>query len=156
MRLGILKTVHQRLAFPILLDGGGQVGGVGQVPGVLDRVAQVRQGVAFASEAAALIADAVRQGMKFSRITCYSWASSHRRLSNHHTGDAFDSHPSIPARLVRAHGLRSGCDFGDCPHVDNARNVGGVAFWNSVKHREQQVIASAERRHHRRVRVARR
>jgi hypothetical protein len=104
---------------------------------------------AFAKDAAALIADAVAQGIKFSRITCYSRARTHVANSNHHSGNAMDTHPSIPASLVRAHSLRSGCDFRDCPHVDNARNVGGVAYWNSVKHRGPTVTASAERRHYR-------
>ncbi len=103
---------------------------------------------AFASEAASLIADAVAHGIKFHRITCYSRARTHVANSNHHSGNAFDSHPSIPAQLVRAHGLRSGCDFRDCPHVDNARNVGGVAYWNGVKHRGSTVSASAARRHY--------
>lgn len=93
----------------------------------------------FAGPAAALIAAAVERGIRFRRITCYSTARSHRHhrgvcVSNHCSGEAFDSHPSIPAQLVRQHGLRSGCDFRDCPHVDNARNVGGIAFWNSVRH----------------------
>lgn len=93
----------------------------------------------FAYEAESLIADAVGRGIRFSRITCYSTARSHKHhhgvcTSNHCTGEAFDSHPSIPAWLVRQHGLRSGCDFRDCAHVDNARNVGGIAYWNSVKH----------------------
>jgi hypothetical protein len=99
----------------------------------------------FASEASSLIATAVAHGIKFHRITCYSQAGTHVRGSNHRTGNAFDSHPSIPAYLVRQAGLRSGCDFHDCPHVDNARNSGGVAFWNSVKHRHYAAL-----RHHRR------
>lgn len=61
--------------------------------------------VAFASEAAALIADAVAGGMKFRRINCYSRAGSHVANSNHRDGNAFDSYPSIPAHLVRQHGL---------------------------------------------------
>jgi hypothetical protein len=115
---------------------------------------------AFAGEAASLIADAVAHGIKFTRITCHSTAHSHKYrhgacVSNHCTGDAMDTHPSIPAHLVREAGLRSGCDFRDCPHVDNARNVGGVAFWNSVKHRHYAMAGRstrsyAARRHHRR------
>ena len=103
----------------------------------------------FAVAAVALIADAVAQGTRFSRITCYSRARTHVANSNHHSGNAMDTYPSISAELVRAHGLRSGCDFRDCPHVDNASNVGGVARWNSVKHRGGSVTASAERRHYR-------
>lgn len=95
---------------------------------------QITVSSSFAGPAANLIAAAVAQGRHFRRINCYSWASTHRRNSNHHAGDACDAYPAIRAALVRAHGLRSGCDFRDCTHFDNARNVGGVAYWNSVRH----------------------
>lgn len=88
----------------------------------------------FAPYAQSIIAAAVAEGMKFRRINCYSMARSHRALSNHKGGNACDSYPSIPARIVRAAGMRSGCDFRDCQHFDNARNVGGMALWNHVKH----------------------
>ena len=88
----------------------------------------------FAPQAQAVIAAAVAEGMRFRRINCFSMARSHRSKSNHKAGNACDAYPSIPARIVRAAGLRSGCDFADCQHFDNARNVGGIAFWNRVKH----------------------
>lgn len=88
----------------------------------------------FAPKAQAAIAAAVAEGMRFRRINCFDLRRTHKALSNHKTGDACDTYPSIPARIVRAAGLRSGCDFADCPHIDNARNVGGVAYWNSVRH----------------------
>ena len=119
----------------------------------------------FSGPIVALISDLYAHGYRFTRIKCaaHHGEGHHVRNSNHWTGDAcdfFGQHP--PADLVRNHGLRSGRDFADSMHVDNARNVGGVAYWNSVRHRGQTVTASAERRHHayhhghRRVRVAQR
>ena len=92
----------------------------------------------FGAQVAPLIADLYAHGYKFTRIKCAASRGQghHVRKSNHWTGDAcdfFGMHP--PADLVRAHGLRSGRDFADGMHVDNARNVGGVDFWNSVRHR---------------------
>lgn len=130
------------------LNAGQQGGGTGLVTVPTAAGINITCSEGFAGPAAELIADAVQHGIKFKRITCFSYASSHVRGSNHRDGNAFDSHPSIPANLVRAHGLRSGCDFlvgraghrhSDCPHVDNARNVGGVEFWNDVKHRGRKV-----------------
>lgn len=111
----------------------------------------------FAAKAQALLATAVAQGIRFSRITCFSRAGTHVSGSNHHTGDAMDTHPSIPAHVVREAGLRSGCDFSDCQHIDNARNVGGIDRWNGLKHPGNNVVASAARRHyrHRHTRLAR-
>ena len=113
---------------------------------------------AFSAPVTALIADLDAKGYRFTRIKCFAnhGEGHHKSKSNHWNGDAcdfFGSHP--PAEITRAHGLRSGCDFHDCMHVDNARNVGGVAYWNSVRH-NGTVSASAERRHyrHRRVRLA--
>ena len=113
----------------------------------------------FAPAAAGLIATAVAQGIRFSRITCYSRAGTHVSGSNHHDGNAMDTHPSIPANLVRQAGLRSGCDFSDCMHVDNARNVGGMAYWNHVRHggayaAKQSVRKHYAVRHHRHIRFA--
>ncbi len=92
----------------------------------------------FSGPIASLIADLYAHGYRFTRIKCAASRGQghHKSRSNHYTGDAcdfFGQHP--PAQLVRNHGLRSGRDFADSMHVDNARNVGGVAFWNSVKHR---------------------
>lgn len=114
--------------------------GVWNLPGSLVVVPtaagiQIKASVEFAPRAQAVIAAAVAEGIRFRRINCFSMARSHRSLSNHKTGDACDSYPSIPARIVRAAGLRSGCDFADCQHFDNARNVGGMALWNQVRHK---------------------
>lgn len=106
----------------------------------------------FAPKAQAVIAAAEAEGIHFTRIRCYS-ASGHARHSNHHMGRACDTRPYIPAAIVRANGLRSGRDFHDPEHFDDATNVGGMAYWNSVRH--PGTTLSAERRH-RRVRFARR
>lgn len=114
---------------------GAAPGGAGLV--TVDTAAgiQITVSADFAGPAQAVIAAAVQHGMRFRRINCHSHARSHRRLSNHHGGNACDAYPAIPASIVRAAGLRSGCDFRDCHHFDNAKNVGGVAYWNGVKHR---------------------
>jgi hypothetical protein len=116
---------------------------------------------AFAEPITSLITDLDARGYRFTRIKCFAnhGEGHHKSRSNHWAGNAcdfFGQHP--PASITRAHDLRSGCDFHDCMHVDNARNVGGVAYWNSVKHRGPTVTASAERRHHyrHRIRYARR
>lgn len=134
--------------------GGGMV--------TVDTAAGIRITVSadFATDAQSVISAAVQHGIRFKRINCHSHARTHRRLSNHHAGNACDAYPAIPASIVRAAGLRSGCDFHDCNHFDNARNVGGVAFWNGVKHhrparsqlarvsRADTVEFSPRRRHH--------
>lgn len=107
----------------------------------------------FAPKAQAVIADAEAQGIHLTRIRCYS-ATGHARNSNHHAGRACDTRPYIPATIVRANGLRSGRDFHDPEHFDDATNVGGMAYWNSVKHRGQTVTASSRSYHHRRIRIA--
>lgn len=105
----------------------------------------------FAPRAQAVIAAAVAEGMRFRSINCFSTARSHKSRSNHKAGDACDAYPSIPARIVRAAGLRSGCDFADCPHFDNAKNVGGMAFWNRVRHKTRFAHNQARHRHPRSI-----
>ena len=113
----------------------------------------------FAAPISALIADLHAHGYRFTRIKCFAnrGEGHHKSRSNHWGGNAcdfFGRHP--PASITRAHDLRSGCDFGDCMHVDNAQNVGGVAFWNSVKHQHYATAGrstrsyAARRHHHRR------
>jgi len=151
------KPQRQALrAAPRHRSGIATGGGLGLVTVATAAGIDITVSADFAPLAQAAIAAAVADGRHFRRINCYDLRSTHKALSNHKTGDACDAYPSIPARIVRAAGLRSGCDFADCPHFDNARNVGGVAFWNSVKHRGPTVTASADRRHHRRIRMVRR
>jgi hypothetical protein len=77
------------------------------------------------------IADVVERGFK-GRVHCYSWAKSHVRHSLHHTGEACDfaqhwtvgghirTHGAMRhvADLAAKWGLRDGCSFRDCGHVD--------------------------------------
>lgn len=112
----------------------------------------------FAPRAQAVIADAEASGIHLTRIRCFS-AGGHARRSNHHDGRACDTRPYIPASIVRANGLRSGRDFHDPEHFDDATNVGGMAYWNYVKHGGAYAAKQATRkhyaaRHHRRVRYA--
>ena len=113
----------------------------------------------FAPRAQAVIADAEASGIHLTRIRCFS-AGGHARMSNHHSGRACDTRPYIPASIVRANGLRSGRDFHDPEHFDDATNVGGMAYWNHVRHggpyaaRQHVGKRHAARSHHRRVRYA--
>jgi len=62
-------------------------------------------------------------------VDCASNARSHVRHSKHFTGDACDfdqcgwgcapsiMHTALARRIIEAHGLTDGCDFGDCGHV---------------------------------------
>jgi hypothetical protein len=75
------------------------------------------------------------------RLKCYSWAPSHVANSLHHTGEACDFDQSGWGHTARAMyhvrdlakkwGLRDGCSFGDCGHIDdgNTRHVRGRAPW---------------------------
>jgi hypothetical protein len=85
-----------------------------------------------------LIADLVSHGYR-GHITCQ--ASGHMPHSLHHTGEACDfaqlsrnrvaSGAGImyhASSLIAAHGLRDGCSFHDCGHVDSGRNSGRSYF----------------------------
>lgn len=99
----------------------------------------------FAGPAQAVIADAVAAGIKFKSIRCYNHARTHVSRSNHFKGDACDTSPAIPKRIVLAHGLRSGCHWGGCAHFDNAKNVGGMAKWNNDTKGKRTVSAKKRR-----------
>jgi len=89
----------------------------------------------FAPKIVPFIADVVARGFK-GRVHCYSWAKSHRPNSLHHSGDACDfaqhwakgarhitTHPVMyrVGDLTREYGLRNGCSFNDCGHIDLGR-----------------------------------
>lgn len=76
------------------------------------------------------IADVVERGFK-GRVKCYSWSKSHVRNSLHHTGEACDFAQHWTAHGLQTHrvmrhvadltakwGLRDGCSFRDCGHID--------------------------------------
>jgi hypothetical protein len=86
----------------------------------------------IAGQMRALIADLVAHGYR-GHVTCQ--ASGHMPHSLHHTGEACDfaqlSRNRVAAgagvmyhasSLIAAHGLRDGCSFHDCGHVDSGRN----------------------------------
>ena len=103
----------------------------------------------FGAQVAPLIAELDANGYRFTRIKCAASRGQghHVRRSNHWTGDACDFFgPRMPpAEMVREHGLRSGRDFADSMHVDDAKNVGGVAFWNTVRQRRHRAVRYAHR-----------
>lgn len=74
------------------------------------------------------ISDVVARGYHPRKIHCLSWAKSHVRNSLHHSGRACDfdqcGYGCAPhfmrhvADLAEKWGLRDGCTFGDCGHID--------------------------------------
>jgi len=106
----------------------------------------------FAPKIAPFIADVVARGFK-GKVHCYSWAKSHRPNSLHHSGDACDfaQHWAKGARhvttnpvmyrvgdLTRKYGLRNGCSFSDCGHIDLGRLTA------HAPHRGRTSLASAK------------
>jgi len=86
-----------------------------------------------------LIADLVAHGFR-GPITCQ--ASGHMPGSLHHTGEACDfaqlrRNVVAPGAavmyhasdIIAAHGLRDGCSFNDCGHVDSGRMLNARAEW---------------------------
>ena len=104
-----------------------------------------------------LIAALVAKGFR-GDVGCYA-ASGHIAHSLHHTGNACDFAQTEKNRtvaimyhsgaLIRSFGLRDGCSFGDCGHVDT-----GTVFADRGQHSVQHRYARSERRHVRRERVA--
>lgn len=86
----------------------------------------------FAPKIQGFISDLVASGYKPPRVTCYSTAKSHVRNSNHFWGGACDFNQGgwnktdrpmyHVAALARKWGLRDGCTFRDCGHIDMPRN----------------------------------
>jgi hypothetical protein len=86
-----------------------------------------------------LIADLVADGFR-GHVTCL--ASGHMPGSLHHTGEACDfaqlsRNVVAPgagimyhaSSIIAAHGLRDGCSFHDCGHVDTGRMLNARAQW---------------------------
>lgn len=84
-----------------------------------------------------LIADFAEHGYMPKEIGCYA-GYGHIPGSRHYKGAACDidqdarnvtsrfMHSKIAHALIVEHGLRDGCDFGDCGHVDDGRIAGPV------------------------------
>ncbi len=89
----------------------------------------------FATPIKGVIADLVARGIKPKTIHCYANArrGGHVRGSLHYSGHAcdFDFYRGCMGcsahwtrsvgDIVAAHGLRNGCSFGDCGHIDAGR-----------------------------------
>jgi hypothetical protein len=90
----------------------------------------------FASAIQGFIADAVAAGYRPTRISCYSLSHSHVRRSLHKIGEAcdFNQHGWNKTdrfmyrvrHLAAKWGLRDGCSFRDCGHIDAGRAVARI------------------------------
>jgi hypothetical protein len=86
----------------------------------------------FAEPIKGFIADAVARGFK-GRVHCFSLSKSHVRHSLHFSGNACDFAQCgwgctvmmmhHVRDLVAKWGLRDGCSFGDCGHIDNGSRL---------------------------------
>jgi hypothetical protein len=111
-----------------------------------------------------LIGDLVAHGFR-GRVTCL--ASGHMRNSLHHSGNACDfaqlrRNVVAPGAgvmyhasdIIAAHGLRDGCSFHDCGHVDSGRMLSARAQFvpeaRHVRHYARRYL------HHRGYRLAHR
>lgn len=93
---------------------------------------------------AGFVDDVVARGFK-GRVHCYSLSHSHVRHSLHFTARACDfaqrgwGKTVAPmyhvADLAARHGLRDGCTFGDCGHIDNGPAVSAGRRHNRHHHR---------------------
>lgn len=82
----------------------------------------------FAERIAGFIGDLVGRGIRPSQIHCLNFARTHVRHSLHYSGHACDFNGSANrfapmnghrvSDLARKWGLRDGCDFHDCGHID--------------------------------------
>ena len=119
----------------------------------------------FAPKIKGFIADAVARGFK-GRVHCFAHGG-HTRNSRHYSGNACDfaqrgwGKTTAPmyhvADLAKKHGLRDGCTFRDCGHIDDGGHVGHRHYRHqdegtmiASRHRREVKVAA---RHHRRGRV---
>lgn len=122
----------QRL--PVALDANGNRAGlvtISTAAGIEITVAP-----SFAPAIRGFIADSVEEGYRPTRITCFSLSRSHVRRSLHKLGEACDFNQHgwnktdrfmyrVRALAVKW-GLRDGCSFRDCGHIDAGRPLGTV------------------------------
>lgn len=80
----------------------------------------------FEPKITAFIAANVAAGRRFQQIHCLNFSRSHVRHSRHFTGNACDFRPSPLGRLAGQFGLRNGCSFHDCMHIDNGPLLGAT------------------------------
>lgn len=94
----------------------------------------------FAPKIVSFINANVAAGRHFKQIHCLNFAKTHVSNSLHFSGNACDFRPSPIGRLAGQYGLRDGCSFRDCMHIDNGPLLGSSY--------------SARRRHHHHRRYA--
>lgn len=101
--------------------------------------------------------DLAAAGYRPRQIHCLAHGG-HVANSNHYWGGACDVDQSgrnrtdgfmyHVASIAARWGLRDGCSFGDCGHVDVPRNVGGLARWNAALRSYARVGRHYRRRHY--------
>jgi hypothetical protein len=79
----------------------------------------IRVAPSFAEKIVPFIAANVAAGRRFRQIHCLNFAKSHVKNSRHFSGNACDFRPNPVGRLAGQFGLRDGCSFRDCMHIDN-------------------------------------
>lgn len=122
------RVAAHRKAAPIDANGNGIVT-VETAAGIPIRVA-----ADFAEPIKAVIADLVARGIKPKQIHCLAHGG-HVAGSRHYSGHAcdFDFYRGCMGcsakwtrhigDIVARHGLRNGCSFGDCGHIDDGRQL---------------------------------
>jgi hypothetical protein len=116
----------------------------------------IKVAASFAPKIVPFIAALVARGYHPTKIHCYSGAASHVANSLHHTGQACDFNQrgwgktDAPmyhvADLARQFGLRDGCAFRDCGHIDSGRR--------EAHGPDHNLYAAVARFHHRHRRYA--
>jgi hypothetical protein len=118
-------------------SGGGNLVTVPTAAGIPITVASYD-----ASKFVGFISDLVAQGFRPRHIGCFA-SGGHVRNSNHYHGGACDIDQTARnrapgfmyhvAELAARWGLRDGCTFHDCGHIDDGANVGGPSRWAQVR-----------------------
>ena len=97
---------------------------------------KIRVAADFAAPIQGVISDLVARGIKPKQIHCYA-SGGHVHGSRHYSGHAcdFDFYKGCMGcsakwtrsigDIVARHGLRNGCSFGDCGHIDDGRQLAG-------------------------------
>jgi hypothetical protein len=127
---------HHTIVVHSFQEGLGH--GLAHMLGSIERVPTAAGPITVASGLAdrfqGLIADFVAHGYTPHEIGCFA-RGGHVRGSRHYAGAACDfdqtgwgrtahfMYTSEAAAIIRAHGLRNGCEFRDCGHVDDGESL---------------------------------
>ena len=95
----------------------------------------------FAPKIVSFIDANVAAGRHFKQIHCLNFARTHVSNSLHFSGDACDFRPSPIGRLAGQYGLRDGCSFHDCMHIDNGPLLGSSYSARSRRHHHRHYAA---------------